>query len=391
MSDLQTEAAAPLDGIKVLDLSRVLAGPWCTMALADLGAEVIKVEQPGAGDDTRHWGPPWVGTESAYYLCANRNKKSITLDLASPEGQAAVRTLAQQCDVLVENFKAGGLDKFGLGYEAIRSLNPRLVYCSISGYGRSSPLAATPGYDYVIQAEGGLMSVTGEADGEPVKVGVAVADLFTGMAATQAILAALIAQRRDGQGQHIDMALFDCQLSMMANVASAYLASGKAPRRYGNGHPTVVPYETFATENGRIVIAVGNDRQYQALCREVLRLPELADDPLFRRNADRVVNRDRLIPRLAERLATEASESWLSRLKGAGVPCGEVRDVGQALESREADARGMIVSVAHPTAENLRIVASPLRLSRTPVVQPTAPPLLGEHTREIAGRFGLKI
>jgi crotonobetainyl-CoA:carnitine CoA-transferase CaiB-like acyl-CoA transferase len=378
-----TTRRPPLDGVRVLDLSRVLAGPWCTMVLGDLGAEIVKVENPKGGDDTRHWGPPFTHGESAYYLCANRNKKSVAIDLSTEDGQRAVRELARSADVLVENYKLGGLDKFGLGYASLQAENPSLVYCSISGYGRQSPRAAEPGYDYVIQAEGGLMAVTGEADGEPIKVGVAVADLFTGMAAAQAILAALIARNRDGLGQHIDMALYDCQLSMLANVGSAYLVSGEEPKRYGNGHPTVVPYQTFAARDKRIVVAVGNDRQFRFLCGDLLGRPDLADDPRFVTNAQRVSNRAALVAALTPLFETMTAEHWLTRLREVGVPCGAVRTVGQALEAPETAARGMVAKIAHPTAGELRLVASPLKLGGTPVVAPTAPPLLGQHTDEV--------
>ncbi len=374
---------APLKGLKVLDLSRVLAGPWCTQTLADLGAEVIKIEQPGSGDDTRHWGPPWVGDQSAYYLCANRNKKSVAVDLATAEGQAVIRELAGGADVLVENFKTGGLDRYGLGYAEMAALNPRLIYCSISGYGRSSPIAERPGYDYVIQAEGGLMAITGEADGEPMKVGVAVADLYTGMAAAQAILAAVIAQQRDGLGQHIDIALHDCQLAMLANVGAGYLASGKAPRRFGNGHPTIVPYQTFETADGPMVVAAGNDRQFGQICREVIGRPDLAEDPRFRANANRVAHREALVPELAAAFITQPAEHWLERLRAAGVPCGKVRGVGQALESMEASSRDMVRTVTMPDGGETRLVASPLKLGRTPVVEPEAAPTLGQHTDDI--------
>ncbi|CAN5440732.1 CaiB/BaiF CoA-transferase family protein [soil metagenome] len=302
---------APLTGRRVLDLSRVLAGPWCTMTLADLGAEVIKVEHPKSGDDTRHWGPPYIGGEAAYYLCANRNKQSLALDISTPEGQAIVRDLATRSDVVVENYKLGGLDKYGLDYASLAAINPALVYCSISGYGRTSPIAERAGYDYVIQAEAGLMSVTGEVEGQPMKVGVAVADLFTGMAATQAILAALIARDRDGVGQHIDMALFDCQLAMLANVGSAYLTTGAEPRRYGNGHGTIVPYQVFDTLDGRVVIAVGNDRQFAALCAEALGRPELPLDPRFGANAARVAHREVLVAILAPLVAEKPTGFWL--------------------------------------------------------------------------------
>lgn len=376
-------AAAPLDGIKVLDLSRVLAGPWCTQTLADLGATVIKIENPDGGDDTRGWGPPFAEGESAYFLCANRGKQSVAVDFAQSEGQAIIRHLALEADVLVENFKAGGLERYGLGAADLCALNPRLIYCSISGYGRDAPDAARPGYDYVIQGEAGLMAVTGPIEGPPMKVGVAVADLYTGMAATQAILAALIARARDGLGQHIDMALHDCQLAMLANVAAAALVSGQEPRRLGNGHATVVPYQVFATSDQPIVLAVGNDRQFRALCSDVLAAPAIAEDPRFLRNRDRVSHREALEALLATHFLQAPSAHWLAALRRAGVPAGEVRSVRAALQSQAAQARGMVQQVDHPRAGPLALVASPLKLARTPVVPPRAPPTLGQHTAEV--------
>jgi crotonobetainyl-CoA:carnitine CoA-transferase CaiB-like acyl-CoA transferase len=384
MTEAQPLRPPPLAGRRVLDLSRVLAGPWSTMVLADLGAEVIKVENPRGGDDTRHWGPPYAGGEAAYYLCANRNKKSVAIDLSNPEGQKLVRRLAAQSDVLVENYKLGGLDRYGLDYVSIAAVNPRIVYCSISGYGRTSPIAERPGYDYVIQAEGGLMAITGEVDGEPMKVGVAVADLFTGMASAQAILAALIAADRDGVGQHIDMALYDAQLSMLANVGSACLVSGSEPKRFGNGHPAVVPYQMFHAADGEFVIAVGNDRQFAGFA-ALLGRHDLAADPRFSTNRARVGNRAGLIDVLTPLLRQKPVAHWLAGLRAAGVPCGEVRGVAAALDAPESRARGMVVEVAHPTAEHVRLVASPLKLAGTPVVAPVAPPLLGEHGDEVLG------
>ena len=377
----------PLHGRKVLDLSRVLAGPWCSMILADLGAEVTKVESPGRGDDTRHWGPPYAGTESAYFLCANRNKRSIAIDISTAMGQEIVRELAADADVLVENFKLGGLDKYGLGYDAIALINPSIVYCSISGYGRNSPVAERAGYDFVIQAEGGLMAVTGGVDDEPMKVGVAVADLATGMTAAQAVLAAIIAADRDGVGQHIDMALYDCQLAMMATVASAALVSGDEPKRYGNGHPTVVPYQLFAAQDGNFVIAVGNDRQFASLAR-LIGLPDLADDPRFAVNSARVANRAELIPLINERTAAKTRSQWLDGLRSVGVPCGEVRSVSEAVNSAEAQARGMVSLVPHPTQGDIRMVSSPLQLLGTPVAAPVAPPVLGQHTASVLQALG---
>lgn len=380
-----TQRSAPLAGRRILDLSRVLAGPWCTMILGDLGAEVIKVENPKGGDDTRAWGPPWAEGESAYYLCANRNKKSVAIDLSCAAGQAAVRALAATSDVLVENYKLGGLEKYGLDYASLSNDFPGLIYCSISGYGRSSPRAAEAGYDYVIQAEGGLMAFNGDADRPPVRVGVAVADLFTGMFSAQAILAALIAKDRDGLGQHIDMALFDSQLAMLANVGSGALVSGKEPTRYGNAHPTVVPYQTFPTADHDIVIAVGNDRQFGIFCRELLGRPEWAADERFATNAARIVNRDALIPQIKSLTSLQPSAYWLAELKRVGVPCGAVRPVREALAAPEAVARDMVLSVSHPLAGRVPLIGSPLKLADTPVVKPQAPPTLGQHSAEVLG------
>jgi crotonobetainyl-CoA:carnitine CoA-transferase CaiB-like acyl-CoA transferase len=388
--DTHAPRRSALNGIRILDLSRVLAGPWCTMTLGDLGADVIKVENPLGGDDTRSWGPTFKDGESAYYLCTNRNKRSVTIDLSAPEGQETVRALATHCDVVVENFKQGTLERYGLGYETLRQIRPDLIWCSISGYGRESPLADRAGYDYVVQAEGGLMSITGEPQGEPMKVGVAVADLFTGMYAVQAILAAVIARRNDGQGQKIDLALFDCQLAMLANVASATLVSGEEPRRFGNAHASVVPYQVLPVRDGNIVLAVGNDRQFKLLCDVVLERPDLATDVRFSTNRSRLVHREALIPLLCEQLSTRDAAEWLSRLASTGIPCGQVRSVGAALTSPEAKARGMVSRVQHPKLGDLPLVSSPIRMDGTPIRMPSPPPLLGEHTdqvlRELLGR-----
>lgn len=357
------------------------------MILADLGAEVIKVENPKGGDDTRAWGPPYASGESAYYLCANRNKKSVAIDLSSQAGQEAVKALTEQSDVLVENYKLGGLAKYGLDYATLSAAFPALIYCSISGYGRNSPRAPEPGYDYVIQAEGGLMAINGDADRPPVRVGIAVADLFTGMFAAQAVLAALIARDRDGIGQHLDMALFDSQIAMLANVGSGTLVSGEEPLRYGNAHPTVVPYQVFKTADVPIVIAVGNDRQFALLCRDLLAHPDLAADERFAINASRVRNRGALIALLEPLIATRQSGWWLSELKRVGVPCGAVRRMQDALDSPEALARNMVMSVAHPLAGTVPLIGSPLKLSGTPVVDAIAPPLLGEHSAEVLGEL----
>ena len=378
-----TDTSGPLNGIRVLDLSRVLAGPYCTMVLGDLGADVIKIENPNGGDDTRGWGPTFIEGESTYYLCTNRNKRSVAIDLASPEGQRTIRELAKKCDVVVENFRPMALQRYGLDYESLREVRPDLIYCSVSGYGRTSPLANRAGYDYVVQAEAGLMSITGEPNGEPMKVGVAVADLFTGMYAVQAILAAIIARNNDGQGQLIDLALFDCQLAMLANVASATLVSGEEPKRFGNAHASVVPYQVLPTRDSEIVLAVGNDRQFKLLCEEVLERPDIAKDPRYATNRDRLVHRETLIDLLNEVLRQRDSAEWQQRLAKTGIPTGTVRTVGAALASPEAQARNMVCTVNHPKAGVLKLVSSPIRMSGTPVRDPSPPPLLGEHTEEV--------
>lgn len=381
-------SAAPglaLQGVKVLDLSRVLAGPWCTQTLADLGAEVWKIEMPGGGDDTRSWLPPDIDGESTYFLCANRSKESVAINMSTPEGQALIRELAQQADVLVENFKLDGLKKYGLDYESLRAINPKLVYCSISGYGRTGPRAAEPGYDFVIQAESGLMSITGAQDGEPMKLGVAITDIVTGMNAVQAILAALLAREKSGQGQLIDLSLLDGAVSVLANVASGYLAAGAEPRRYGNGHPTVVPYQIVSTADGRFALAVGNDKQFAALC-EVLELPELAHDDRYRSNRARAMNRDTLIATMEDTLSTHGNAYWLEKIRAKGIPAGPVRSVPEALEAPEMAARGMVGLTADERHGQLRLMRSPLHLRGTPPREPVAPPRLGQQTDTVLGR-----
>ncbi len=373
---------SPLDGIKVLDLSRVLAAPTCTQTLGDLGAEVWKIEAP-EGDDTRSWTPPDLAGESTYYLSANRNKKSVIVNLKSPEGQEIVRQLMTHADVLVENMKTGTLERFGLGWEHARKINPRLIYCSVSGYGRESPLKDRPGYDLVIQAESGLMSITGLPDGEPMKHGMAITDLVTGMASVQAILAALIARATTGKGQHLDMALYDCAVATLANIGSSYLNAGLVAGRAGNAHPTIVPYQSFPTSNGAVVVAVGNDGQYRKLCGEVLERPDLGTDPRFLKNHDRVVNRKVLVPLIAARFRDKTTEEWVPRLVAAGIPNGQVRNVGQVFTAPEALERGLVTRAPHPTGGEVTMIASPLRLSDTPVRAPVAPPLLGQHTEEV--------
>jgi formyl-CoA transferase len=395
MTDTTTTAVLPkaLGHIRVLDLSRVLAGPWCSQNLADLGADVIKIERPGSGDDTRAWGPPYAKdehgqdtTEAAYYLSANRGKRSVTVDIASPEGQALVRELARHADVVLENFKVGHLKRYGLDYESLKTIRPDIVYCSITGFGQDGPYAHRAGYDFLIQGMGGLMSVTGERDdlpgGGPQKVGVALTDLMTGMYATVAVLAALTHRDRTGEGQHIDMALLDTQVAMLANVGSNYLNSGKPPKRWGNAHANIVPYQTFACADGHIIVAAGNDGQYQKFV-EAGGRPELASDPRFATNPLRVKNRDTLVPLLAEMAATKPRDEWIDLLEARGVPCGPINDVGEVFDNPQVRARGVAIELAHPAAGKVKLVRSPMRMSATPATSDKAPPLLGQHTDEV--------
>ncbi len=376
-----------LTNITVLDLSRVLAGPYATMTLGDYGAEVIKIEQPGRGDDSRHWGPPFTdGGQSAYFLCANRNKRSLTLNLKTEAGQTIFRRLAVQADVVVENFKAGGMERLGLGYESLRTDNPGLIYCAITGYGQTGPDRALPGYDTVIQAQGGIMSITGPTsegtDGEPYKVGVAIVDITAGLQAAVAILTALQHRDRTGDGQYIDISLFDTQLSWLANVASGFLLSGDPPRRYGNAHGTVVPYQTFATVDGHLMLAVGNDRQFASLA-EVVGEPSWSEDERFDTNPARVQFRDLLIPALAAHFRTCATDEWIQRLRAAGVPCGPVNDIPTALESPQAEHRQMVQSVTDGNGDRIPLVGPVPKLDKTPAYIFRPPPLLGEHTNEL--------
>jgi crotonobetainyl-CoA:carnitine CoA-transferase CaiB-like acyl-CoA transferase len=377
-----------LEGIRVLDLSRVLAGPWAGQVLADLGAEVIKIEKPGVGDDTRAWGPPFLNTssdasnESAYFLCTNRGKKSVTIDISQPEGQSLVRQLAAKCDVLIENFKVGGLAKYGLGWDALQIVNPQLVYCSITGFGQEGPYRNRLGYDFLIQGMGGLMGVTGEPDGVPMKAGVAVTDLFTGMYAATAILAALTERQRSGKGQQIDIALFDVQIATLANQMMSYLVSGRQPRRLGNAHPSIVPYQSFSTADGTLLVAVGNDAQFVRFARVIDR-PDLADDARFRRNEDRVRNRDTLLPEIEARLATESTASWIGKLNAADVPSGPVNSFADIDGDEHVNARKIFKTVPHATAGAIRSVASPMRFSRSATNDESAAPPLGSDTRRI--------
>ncbi len=370
---------ACLDGIRILDLSRVLAGPFCTQLLGDLGAEVIKIEQPGKGDDTRQWGPPWFHGESAYYLSCNRNKKSVTVNLQSEAGRDLVRQMAPHCDVLVENFKVGAMEKWGLGYAALREINPRLIYCAITGYGQTGPLAPRPGYDFIIQAQGGVMSITGEAEGEPSKVGVAIADIVTGLYALNAILAALFHRERTGEGQFIDIALLDAQVSWLANVAMNYLISGETPKRYGNAHPNVVPYQTFATADGHLALGVGNDAQFQRMC-ERLGLSELAHDPRFRDNASRVQNRESLAAQLQKVFLQRPAAVWVEQLTAVGIPAGPINNVAQILADPQIAAREMVVEIVHASGAPLKLLGPVPKFSVTPARVQSPPPLLGQHT-----------
>ena len=371
----------PLNGIRVLDLSRVLAGPYCTMVLGDLGAEVIKVESP-EGDETRGWGPPFAAEQSAYYLCVNRNKRSMVVDFKTEEGRDLLHELAKQSDVLVENFRPGTLRRYSLDYESVSALNPRLIYCSITGFGQTGPLRDRPGYDFMIQAMGGLISITGEPDGEPMKVGVAVADLFAGQNAVIALLAALQARTQTGKGQHLDISLFDSQVAMLANVASSYLISGNLPKRYGNAHANIVPYQSFQASDAWFVIAVGNDRQFEKLC-EVIDKQELASDMRFHSNSGRVENREELIVLLKPIFLEKTASEWLSSLEAAQIPCGPISTLDKVFAEPQVGEREMLIEMDHPGIGNLRLVGSPLKFSDTPVDYKLPPPRLGEHTEEI--------
>ena len=403
---IQTSSAplAALAGLRVLDLSRVLAGPWCTQTLADLGADVIKVERPASdghpgGDDTRGWGPPFLQDaagkdtgEAAYFLACNRNKRSITIDLAQAEGQALVRRLARGSDILVENFKVGDMARYGLDATSLLAAQPRLIYCSITGFGQTGPYRDRAGYDYAVQGLGGLMSVTGERDdrpgGGPQKVGVAVADLFTGLYATVAIQAALRHRDVTGCGQHIDMALLDTQVAMLANLGAGYLVTGSAPQRAGNAHQNIVPYQVFEAADGHLILAVGNDGQFARFC-AVAGQPDLASDPRFRRNADRVRHRAVLVALLATLIQQRSKQEWLDALEAAKVPCGAINDLAEVFADPQVQAREMALPVPHPLNADLRLVASPMKLSKTPVQVRMAPPLLGQHTDEVLSELGI--
>lgn len=386
-----------LSHIRVLDLSRVLAGPWAGQIFGDLGAEVIKVERPGSGDDTRHWGPPYIkdaegndSREAAYFQSANRNKQSLTLDFTQPEGQRLVRELVAQCDVLLENFKVGGLAAYGLDYESLKAINPRLIYCSITGFGQSGPYAKRAGYDFMIQGLGGLMSLTGRPEGEegagPMKVGVALTDILTGLYATVGVLAALNQREQSGVGQHIDVALLDVQVACLANQAMNYLATGVSPKRLGNAHPNIVPYQDFPSADGNFILAVGNDGQFRKFC-EVAGIANLADDSRFVTNKARVAHRAELIPLLRQATVFKTTAQWIELLEKAGVPCGPINDLQQVFADPQVQARGLRLDLPNAMGSSTPQVASPLRLSATPVAYRSAPPLLGQHTEALLQRL----
>jgi crotonobetainyl-CoA:carnitine CoA-transferase CaiB-like acyl-CoA transferase len=386
-----------LSHISVLDLSRVLAGPWATQILGDLGADIIKIEKPGEGDETRHFGPPFLNADGArgdatYFLSANRNKKSVTIDFAKPEGAALVKRLARRSHVVIQNFKTGTLAKYGLDYESLAAENPALIYCSLTGFGHDGPYKDKAGYDYLIQGMGGLMSITGQPDGaagaEPMKVGVAVSDLFAGLYSTIAIQAALIHQARTGEGQSIDMALFDCQAAALANQAMNYLVGETVPKRLGNAHPNIVPYQVFATSDGFLILAVANDGQFRRFCKAA-DVEHLAGDPRFVTNAERVDNRDALIASLKPAFAARSTAAWINALEAANVPCGPINRIDQVFADPQAIARGLKVAMNHANAGSIDLVASPLRLSKTPPEYRTAPPLLGENTDAVLDELGL--
>jgi crotonobetainyl-CoA:carnitine CoA-transferase CaiB-like acyl-CoA transferase len=373
---------APLDGLTVLDFTRVLSGPYCTMLLADMGARVIKIEQPGRGDDTRGWGPPFLNGESAYFLSINRNKESLTLDLKHESAGRVLDPLLQKADVLVENFRPGTMERLDLGYESIARRYPRLVYCSISGFGQTGPRRAEPGYDAVIQGEAGLMSITGAADGPPFRLGVAIADIVSGMFAAQGIAMALLARARTGRGQRVDIGMLDATAALLTYQAGIYFATGATPGRMGNRHPTIVPYETFSAADGEFVVAVGNDEQWRRFCRIIGAAP-LADDERFATNRSRVSHYDELRPLIVERLRSRGRDEWVGDLKAAGVPCGSVRDVAEVLQDPQLDARRMIETLDHVSAGAVRVLGVPIKLSDTPGAVRTAPPALGQHTDRI--------
>jgi crotonobetainyl-CoA:carnitine CoA-transferase CaiB-like acyl-CoA transferase len=379
--------AGSLAGLTVIDFTRVLSGPYCTMVLADHGARVIKLEHPVRGDDTRHWGPPFLGAESAYFLSINRNKESVTLDFKQPEGQRILHQLLATADVVVENFRPGTLDDVGFAAASVLAQYPRVVYCSISGYGQTGPRRAEPGYDAVMQAEGGLMSITGEADGPALRLGVAITDIVSGLFAAQGVMAALIAREKTGRGQQVDIGMLDATAALLTYQAGSYFASGQVPARMGNRHPTIVPYESFQASDGEFVIAGGNDEIWRRLC-HVIGRPDLAEDPRYRTNKDRVVRYDEVRTELDRTIRTRTRDEWVPALTAAGVPCGSVREISEVLADPQLAARGMVAEVAHATLGTARVINSPVRLSETPPSVRTAPPTLGQHTTAVLRELG---
>jgi formyl-CoA transferase len=379
---MNNDYPGPLDGVRVLDLTRVLAGPYCTMFLGDLGAEVVKVEQPGVGDDTRGWGPPFVGGESAYFLCVNRNKKSITVDFKSNDGVALLRRLAERADVLIENFRPGTLERLGLGEKDLRANNPRLIYASLSGFGADGPMSDAPGYDLIVQAWGGLMSITGMPDGEPTKVGVAIIDLVAGLMLGKAIVSALFAREKLGIGQKIDTSLLEAEVACLINVGSNYLVEGKIPRRWGNAHSSIVPYQSFKTADGYLVIGVASEGIWRRFCQAIGKT-ELADDPRFAKNSDRVQNREVLIPVLLEIFLGRETDAWIKLLNEAEVPCAPVQTVDQVFKAPQVLHREMLVEVEHPTAGTVSMAGIPVKFSATSPSIRLPPPTLGQHTEEV--------
>jgi succinate---hydroxymethylglutarate CoA-transferase len=379
---MHSAADGALAGIRIVDLTRVLAGPLCTMMLGDMGADVIKIEPPESGDDTRRWGPPFIGDESAYFLGVNRNKRSLTLNLATADGRSILSSLLKKADVVINNFKIGTIEKWGFDDAWYDKNTPRIVRCSITGYGASGPKAALPGYDFILQAESGLMSICGDAEGGPTKYGVAIVDVCTGMLACNAILAALNARHRTNKGQKVEVSLYETSLAMLANVASSYLVSGKDAGRYGNGHPSIVPYTTYRASDQMIAVAVGNDGQFRKFA-EAVNHPEWADDPRFVSNSVRVVNRRILDGLIEQALTGQLADSWLETLKKVGIPCGKINTVAQALEDPQTQARAMVETIAHPTAGLLKMLGIPMKFSATPTSVRTAPPMLGQHSEEI--------
>ncbi|RLE13079.1 CoA transferase [Candidatus Aerophobetes bacterium] len=382
MGQLNHANNQPLRGIRVLDLSRILAGPYCTMMLGDLGAEIIKVEQPRVGDGTRQWGPPFKGGESAYFICINRNKKSITVNLKHPRGIKIIKQLVKKSDVLVENFRYGTMDKLGLDYETLKKINPKLIYCTISAFGTTGPYRELPGYDFLVQAMGGIMSITGEPDGPPMKVGVAIIDVTAALYATSAILAALFYREKTGEGQKVETSLIEAQVAWLINVGSNYLVSGEVPKRYGNAHPNIVPYQVFKVKDGYVALAIGNDLQWKKFC-ELAGVKELAENPKFETNPKRVENRKELIKILDKLMLEKRGKEWIKLCRDNGIPCGPINTIDKVFNDPQVLNRGMVVEVDHPTAGKIKLAGIPMKFSRTPAFVKSPPPLLGEHTNEV--------